>query len=148
MKCTFTCLLSMRSFLLRSGSADHDRICFAMTSGTSVQVHCGRWIFSLLSIKGSIGLQNKTKKNASLILQIPSISTYLREPSESGQSLERLMRTGTHTQSDVRVSARERENVAGRARGRELREREDGSHCENHFRCFFTQQYFCRGCHI
>lgn len=33
------------------------------------------------------------------------------------------MRTGTHTQSDVRVSARERENVAGRARGRELRER-------------------------
>lgn len=62
-----------------------------------------------------------------------------KEPKENGHSS--TAHENWQTLREKCATGRERENVAGN-------QREDGSHCENHFYRFFTQLYFCRGCHI
>lgn len=75
-------------------------------------------------------------------LKVITIRTrFSKKPKESGHSAATHENWQTLRSTQHSVLQGVGENVAGN-------QRENNSHCENHFECFFTQQYFCGGCHI
>lgn len=104
------------------------------------------WTLPVIIPNSIFALKKKRLKRGLNVID-SEYSLFYKEPKESGHSLQLLVRIGKHTEWSALRRERERENVAGNQRER-MRKTEDGSHCENHFQRFFTQQYFCRGCHI